>query len=114
MNLAWHEITLVLPAAADYATIKEELLAAVTRVISDYREDILRQAKEIQKASSNETGEPQPQVQLRFAASGVDAVVRYPVQVSLAAEIDERVSRELLGVVSKFGSENALPSAAGA
>ncbi len=114
VNLAWHEITLVLPAAADYATIKEELLAAVTRVISDYRDDILRQAREIQKASSNETGEPQPQVQLRFAASGVDAVVRYPVQLSLAAEIDERVSRELLGVVSKFGRENALPSTAGA
>lgn len=112
VNLAWHEITLVLPAAADYATIKEELLAAVTRVISDYRDDIVRQAKEIQKASSNETGEPQPQVQLRFAASGVDAVVRYPVQLSLAAEIDERVSRELLGVVSKYA--NALPSAAGA
>ena len=115
VNLAWHEITLVLPAAADYATLKEELLQAVTRVISDYREDIIRQAKEIQKASSSsEAGEPQAQVQLRFAAAGVDAVVRYPVQLSLAAEIDERVSREVLAVVSQYGSEKALPSPAGA
>lgn len=111
VNLAWHEITLVLPVAADYAAIKEELLEAVTRVISDYREDIVRQAKEIQKASSNETSEPQPQVQLRFAAAGVDAVVRYPVQLSLAAEIDERVSRELLAVVSKHGSDKGLSPA---
>jgi hypothetical protein len=41
-----------------------------------------------------------PQVQLRFTASSVDAVVRYPVQLQHAAEIDERVSRELLAVLS--------------
>jgi hypothetical protein len=39
-------------------------------------------------------------VQLRFAASGVEAIVRYPVQLTHAAEIDERVSRELLNVIS--------------
>jgi hypothetical protein len=78
-------------------------LAAVTNVIADYREDINRQAREIQKASStNARGEPVPQVQLRFAATGVDAVVRYPVQLSLAAEIDERVSRETLAVISNW------------
>ena len=100
VNLAWHEITLSLPAKADPAAIKESLLEAVTKVIADYREDINRQAAEIQKASStNARGEPKPHVQLRFAASGVDAVVRYPVQLSLAAEIDERVSRETLAVV---------------
>ncbi len=42
----------------------------------------------------------QPQVQLRFSASSVDAVVRYPVQLQYAAEIDERMSRELLAVLS--------------
>jgi small-conductance mechanosensitive channel len=100
VNLAWHEITLSLPAKADPAAIKESLLEAVTKVIADYREDINRQAAEIQKASStNARGEPKPHVQLRFAASGVDAVVRYPVQLSLAAEIDERVSRETLAVI---------------
>jgi small-conductance mechanosensitive channel len=103
VNLAWHEITLSLPAKADPAAIKEALLAAVTKVIADYREDINRQAREIQKASSTHArGEPVPQVQLRFAATGVDAVVRYPVQLSLAAEIDERVSRETLAVISNW------------
>lgn len=103
VNLAWHEITLSLPTKADPTAIKEALLAAVTKVIADYREDINRQAREIQKASStNARGEPVPQVQLRFAATGVDAVVRYPVQLSLAAEIDERVSRETLAVISNW------------
>jgi hypothetical protein len=41
----------------------------------------------------------QPQVQLRFATSGVEALVRYPVPLQQAAEIDERMSRELLAAM---------------
>lgn len=101
VNLAWHEVTLSLPAGADYAALKDELVQAVMRVIDDYREDIVRQTQEIQKAaSSHAASDPQPQVQLRFSASGVDALVRYPVHLTHAAEIDERVSRELLNVIS--------------
>lgn len=109
VNLAWNEITLALPPAADYAALKDELTGAVTNVIKDYREEIVRQSHAIQKASSSEAiGEPEPQVQLRFAATGVEAIVRYPVQLTLAAEIDERVSRELLAVISAH-QESATP-----
>lgn len=105
VNLAWHEMTLSLPAGADYAAMKDKLTAAVVNVLKDYREDILRQTKAIQKtAASNEAGDAQPQVQLRFSAAGVDAIVRYPVQLQHAAEIDERVSRELLNVISEHGA----------
>ena len=101
INLAWHEITLSLPAGSDYATTKIKLVEAVNHVTKEYRDDIVRQTKEMQKAaSSSAAGDAQPQVQLRFAATGVDAVVRYPVPLQHAAEIDERVSRELLNVIS--------------
>jgi small-conductance mechanosensitive channel len=101
VNLAWHEVTLSLPAGADYASLKDRLVAAVVSVLKDYRDDIVRQTQEIQKASSSHaTGDPQPQVRLRFSAAGVDALVRYPVHLTHAAEIDERVSRELLNVIS--------------
>jgi len=108
VNLAWHEVTFNLPTGADYAALKDEMVQAVTRVIADYREDIVRQTREIQKAaSSHESGDPQPSVQLRFSAASVDAIVRYPVQLSHAAEIDERVSRELLNVISTHASAAA-------
>ena len=101
VNLAWHEVTFSLPSGADYAALKDKMVEAVTRVIADYQDDIVRQTREIQKAaSSGESGDPLPSVQLRFTASSVDATVRYPVQLSHAAEIDERVSRELLNVIS--------------
>jgi hypothetical protein len=110
VNLAWHEITLSLPSGADYAALKDKLLDAVTRVIEVYREDIVRQTQEIQKtAASSAASDPHPQVQLRFSAEGVEAIVRYPVHLTHAAEIDERVSKELLHVVS---SEAAAVAAA--
>ncbi|MGH8236503.1 MAG: mechanosensitive ion channel domain-containing protein [Steroidobacteraceae bacterium] len=108
VNLAWHEVTFSLPTGADYAALKDKMVEAVTRVIADYREDIVRQTREIQKAASaSETGDALPSVQLRFSASSVDAIVRYPVQLSHAAEIDERVSRELLNVISAHASAAA-------
>jgi small-conductance mechanosensitive channel len=101
VNLAWHEITLALPTGADYAALKDRLAAAATNVIKDYHEEIMRQTAAIQKTgSAHSVGEPQPQVQLKFSAAGVEAVVRYPVQLQHAAEMDERVSRELLAVLS--------------
>lgn len=62
--------------------------------------EIERQAKEIQKTtSSSSRGDVHPQVQLRFSVDAVEALVRYPVHLQIAAEIDERVSRALLNVI---------------
>jgi hypothetical protein len=47
---------------------------------------------------------PVPQVQLRFTPAGVEALVRYPVHLQHQAEIDERVSEEILKVLSEFKS----------
>jgi small-conductance mechanosensitive channel len=108
INLAWHEITLSLPAGSDYAALKDKLIAAVAGVLVDYRDDIVRQTQELQRtASGSAAGDPKPQVQLHFSASGVEALVRYPVQLQHAAEIDERVSRELLNVISAQAAAHA-------
>lgn len=106
INLAWHEITVSLPTNSDYIAIKAKLIEAVSHVIQDYREDILRQTREIQRtASSSATGDGTPQVQLTFSTEGVQAMVRYPVQLQHAAEIDERVSREVQQVISATHAE---------
>jgi small-conductance mechanosensitive channel len=101
INLAWHEITVRLPSGGDAASLKTRLFDAVSNVLKDYRDDILRQTQEIQRtAQAHGSADAHPQVQLRFSAEGVDALVRYPVELMHAAEIDERVSREVLQVIS--------------
>ncbi len=97
INFTWHEITLTLSAQADYADAKKRLLAAVGRVLADFREEIERQTQEIARTVvSTPVGTLQPKVQLRFAGTGIEAIIRYPVDQKNAADIDERVVHELL------------------
>jgi hypothetical protein len=81
--------------------MKERLVAGVTEALKDYHGEILRQTKEIARTTrSSSAGDAHPQVQLHFSATGVEAHVRYPVNLQHAAEIDERVSQALSNVVS--------------
>jgi small-conductance mechanosensitive channel len=102
VNFAWHETTLALPPAADYAALKEKLLAAVNDVVKQYHDEIVRQTREIQKTTSSNVAavaSASPQVQLHFSPAGVEAVVRYPVELQHAAEIDEKVSEAMLKAI---------------
>jgi hypothetical protein len=63
---------------------------------------------------SSAGGDALPTVQLSYSVKGVEAHVRYPVHLSHAAEIDERMSRTLLQVLSGLtaeGSGGTAPSA---
>jgi hypothetical protein len=101
VSFAWHDITLALPAEGEYESIKQKLSAAANEVLAEYREEIQRQTRELQRTTlSSAGGDALPTVQLSYSAKGVDAHVRYPVQLAHAAEIDERMSRALLQVIS--------------
>jgi small-conductance mechanosensitive channel len=113
IDLAWHEINLVLPPDVDHAAIKVRLAEAANVVLADYQDDILRQTQAMQRDSRVlGPADVQPQVQLRFSASGVEALVRYPVTLQDAAGIDERISRELLAVVAPHGAPSPAAVAA--
>jgi small-conductance mechanosensitive channel len=104
VNFGWHDITLSLPAGVDYASTKQKLLAAANEALADYREEIERQTRELERTTmSSAGGTAAPTVQLSYSAKGVDARVHYPVHLPHAAEIDERMSRALLQVVSGLG-----------
>jgi small-conductance mechanosensitive channel len=104
VSLAWRELSLTLPADADYAAIKERLLDAASRVLEKYREELARQTRALHKTSSGGKGEEaQPQVQLRFSPASIEAIVRYPVPLQRAAEVEERMSRALLDAVRGRG-----------
>ncbi len=100
VNFTWHEFSISLPAGIDYGVSKERLNAALDHALQDSREEIVRQSREIQRTTASTAAEEAaPRVQLAFSAAGVEAKVRYPVNLQHAAEIDERVSRELSDVV---------------
>jgi hypothetical protein len=111
VNFAWHELSLILPAGIDYVTAKDKLMTAVTTALKDSREEFLRQTKEIERTTAASfSGDSQPRVQLNFAGAGIEARIRYPVHLSNAAEIDDRVSQELIRAVAELTPHPSLTS----
>jgi small-conductance mechanosensitive channel len=108
VNLAWREVSLAIPDDRDYNAIKKRLLDSAHRVLEDYRDDLARQTRELRKTSSSSAAEEaQAHVQLRFSAGSVDAIVRYPVPLQRAAEVEERMSRALRDAIRESAAEPA-------
>ena len=96
-NFLWHEITLDLALDTDYAEVKRRLLAVVEKVLADYREDLDRQYRVLQNTFLFvPVSEFHPRLQLHFLPSMLQVVIRYPVDRRQAAEIDQRLTQELL------------------
>jgi small-conductance mechanosensitive channel len=101
VNLSWHETTLTLPVVSDYGALKEKLLAAVGPIVSEHSEEIRRQTKEIEKTTaSSSLDDAAPQVQMHLSDGHMEALIRYPVHLQDAAEIDERVAQAVLRVIA--------------
>ena len=103
VSLVWHEVVLPLPAGRDYVTTKGQLLSQLEGVMHDYQDAILKQSRQIeQSTASASVPPPEPQVQLRLSAGGdAQLVVRYPVQLERAVEIDDKVSQAISAILSQ-------------
>jgi small-conductance mechanosensitive channel len=97
IHFSWHEITLGLAPHSDYGSIKQRLLKAVDVALAKHKDEFERQNTEIARAATSISGNAlQPSVRLSFIAAGLEATVRYPVDLRLAADMDEAVAQELL------------------
>ena len=98
---------ITLPGDADYAAIKERLLTAASRVLENYAEELERQTRALNKTSWGNMDKVEAQVQLRFSSDSIEAIVRYPVPLARAAEVEERMSRALLEAARDSKSASA-------
>jgi len=76
--------------------------APVGGVAARYRDEIVRQSKEIQRSTaSSSVNDTAPQVRMHLTDGRMEALIRYPVHVEHAAEIDEEVSEAVLRVIAE-------------
>jgi len=96
-SFLWHEITLTLGPETDYRAAEKRLLEAVNHVYAEYREKMELQRRSMERAL-NTAGirEFAPESHLHITGSGLEVVIRYPVELNTAAEIDDRVTRALI------------------
>ena len=107
-NFMWHEITLTLPGDSDYHQVQKNLADVVNQVFADYKDDIERQRRQLENMlGSTSTAEFRPRIRLAFTGNGLEAVIRYPVTLQNAAEIDDRITHELLDALKNVQHKSA-------
>ena len=95
-NFVWHEVSLMLAPESDYGAAEQRIVGAVETVYRQYHEKIELQYRRMEETVNMSIPTPQPHSRLRLTQSGLEVVVRYPVEIDQAAEIDDKVTRELL------------------
>jgi len=112
-NFMWHEITVTLPGDSDYHTVAKNLREVVDKVLADYKDDIENQRRQMERSLGyTSTGEFRPRTRLLFTGNGLEAVIRYPVTLQSATEIDDRITREVLDALGKDNQEKSASQTA--
>lgn len=101
-NFAWHEVLLTLGPGSDYRQVEERMLNAVNKVFDAYKDRMEPQRRGMERATHGlPVGPLTPESRLHLTGSGTQVVVRYPVEVEQSAEIDDRITREVLDVTGR-------------
>ena len=97
---AWHEVVVMIAPEGNHKAAQEKLVAAVNDVYSQYREEIERQHARIERRVDIQVDVPRPEARLQFADAGLELLVRYPVEIRKAPDIDEEMTRKVLELIA--------------
>ena len=101
-NFAWHELTLTLSSGSDYSAVEDRVREAVEAAFSDHRQEMERQHRQMEHAlSSTSVGALRPRSRLHLTPTGLQVIIRFPVDSEHASEIDNRLTRELLKAIGR-------------
>jgi small-conductance mechanosensitive channel len=95
----WHEVVLPLAPGADYGPLQKTILGTVEAVYKDSKLMPGAYQPELEHDMEIMVTAPTPHQQLQFADSGLELVVRYPVDLRRASEVDDKITRALLEII---------------
>jgi small-conductance mechanosensitive channel len=109
---SWHELAVVLAPNGNYKLVQDKISSAVNSVYEQYRERIERQLGGIDRQLEIHLKSPKPDAKLQLADTGVEFIVRYPVDIRTASEIDDQMTRAVMDLMtSNQDLKNALNGA---
>jgi small-conductance mechanosensitive channel len=97
----WHEIAVALVLGGNYKVVQDKIFGAVKGVYEQYRGRIEGQLGGIERQSEIQLKSPTPDAKLQLSDTGVEFVVRYPVDIRTASEIDDQMTRSLVDLVNR-------------
>jgi len=95
----WHEVVVMIVPNGDHKVAQEKLMAVVNSIYSRYKDAIERQHAAIERHADIQVERPQPEARLQFADAGLELLVRYPVEIRRAPDIDEEMTRKVLELI---------------
>jgi small-conductance mechanosensitive channel len=107
---AWHEVVVTIAPNGNHKAAEQKLVAAVNEVYSQYRAEIERQHADIERRVDIQVEAPRPEARLQFADGGLELLVRYPVEIRRAPDIDETMTRKVLELVESDAELKAAVS----
>jgi len=93
--------TVTLAPDTDYGLAERRIREAVAVVFDDYRETIERQRAHVVASLHVPLQPARTEARLRFVDDGIEVVVRYPVQLHRAIEVDDRMTRSVLDAINQ-------------
>jgi small-conductance mechanosensitive channel len=101
-SFTWHQITLILAAESNYKEVEERLMGAVNSVLADYKEAMEQQRSHMEQSFAMMSVKSfDLQSRLRLTQTGLEVVIRYPLDLEKASEIDDRITRSLLDAMDR-------------
>ena len=96
---SWHEVVVMIAPNGNHKAAQEKLVGGVNSVYAKYREEIERQHATVERRVDIQIAAPRPEARLQFADAGLELLVRYPVEIRRAPDIDEEMTRTVLGLI---------------
>ncbi|MDQ2844314.1 MAG: mechanosensitive ion channel family protein [Acidobacteriota bacterium] len=108
-DYAWHLITTVLVSGTDLETARKRLEKAVQSVFNNYREAVETQHRISEQTANIQLATPVPVSRARFTEGGVEVIVRYPVELSDMATVDEQMINSVMEETVREPKLNLVP-----
>ena len=99
-SYAWHEVAVSLAPGANYKLVQDKLTEVVNSVYAQYRAGIEKQYGDIERRVEIALRAPDTEAKLQFVDTGLELIVRYPVEIRKAPEVDDNITRKLLEVIN--------------
>lgn len=97
---SWHEVVIMIAPGGNHKEAEDKLVTAVDSVYAKYKDEIERQHAGIERRVDIYVQTPRPEARLQFADAGLELLVRYPVELRRAPDIDEQMTRTVLSLIS--------------
>jgi small-conductance mechanosensitive channel len=106
----WHGVAVTLAFEANLEQARERMLSAVESVYNTYKQVIQAQHAAFERAVNTQLPDASPTSRAHYTDSGIEVIVRYPVEIEDVSRVDEKVINAILQEIQKEPALKLAPS----